>query len=184
MRLKVDFSESNGEFNGGFQESNQTFATTFSELFANVVGDYRKLKNKPSINGVTLNGDVSLQDLGINNIYYDTTQNWNSQQLLIGERGSIYIYSDHGLTEKDGELVYVPGLKVGDGLGYLIDAPFVCDDLINDFMDHVNDEVIHVSANDRTNWNNKVSCFLDFNDLENLIFSKNKYVISGDVLYA
>lgn len=183
MRLKVDFSESNGEFNGGFQESNQNFATTFSELFANVVGDYRKLKNKPSINGVTLDGDVALEDIGIKNIYYDTTQNWNSQQMLIGERGAIYIYNDHSTIEKDGQMFYVPGIKVGDGLAYLIDAPFVGDDIVEDFMGHVNNTMIHVSPNDRDFWNHKVSCFLNYDDLENLVFSKNNFVINGDVLY-
>lgn len=58
-------------------------------------------------------------------IHYDTTENWNSRTMLVGERSHIYIYSDYASAEIDGETVLVPAMKIGDGNSYLIDMPFV-----------------------------------------------------------
>ena len=58
-------------------------------------------------------------------IHYDTTENWNSRTMLVGERSHIYIYSDYTSTIIDGETVLVPAMKIGDGNSYLIDMPFV-----------------------------------------------------------
>jgi len=44
---------------------------------------------------------------------------------LISEKDVLYIYTNYKTIEKDGEEIVVPGLKVGDGKGYLIDLPFV-----------------------------------------------------------
>lgn len=58
-------------------------------------------------------------------IHYDTTENWNSNPSLVGERSHIYVYSDYKVEEIDGETVYIPAIKIGDGNSYLIDMPFV-----------------------------------------------------------
>lgn len=58
-------------------------------------------------------------------IHYDTTENWNNNPSLVGERSHIYIYSDYKVEEIDGETVYIPAIKIGDGNSYLIDMPFV-----------------------------------------------------------
>ena len=58
-------------------------------------------------------------------IHYDTTENWNSKPLLVGKRSHIYVYSDYKVEEIDGETVYIPAIKIGDGNSYLIDMPFV-----------------------------------------------------------
>ena len=58
-------------------------------------------------------------------IHYDTTENWNSKTMLVGEKSHIYIYSDYTSTVIDGETVLVPAMKIGDGNSYLIDMPFV-----------------------------------------------------------
>lgn len=58
-------------------------------------------------------------------IHYDTTENWNSRTMLVGERSHIYIYSDYASAEIDGETILVPAMKIGDGNSYLIDMPFV-----------------------------------------------------------
>lgn len=73
-----------------------------------------------SIAGITRMPEL----LNRNNIHYDTTANWNSKPLVIAERSHIYIYSDYTTTVKDGETVYVPAMKIGDGSSYLIDMPF------------------------------------------------------------
>ena len=55
MILRVDFSENNAEFDGDF---------------AGFIGDmgtknYNELENKPKINGVTIEGDKTAEDLGL-----------------------------------------------------------------------------------------------------------------------
>jgi len=37
----------------------------------------------------------------------------------------MYIYSDYKVVEKDGEEIYLPGIKIGDGKAFLIDIPFL-----------------------------------------------------------
>ena len=49
-------------------------------------------------------------------IHYDTTENWNSRTMLVGEKSHIYIYSDYTSTMIDGETVLVPAMRIGDGI--------------------------------------------------------------------
>lgn len=101
-------------------------------------------------------------------IYYDTTENWNRQTSLVSQKGAIYIYSDYKLTDEDIPK-NIPGLKVGDGLAYVVDLPFMDTNL----QEHTDNTLIHISSEDRANWNNKIRCSLDENDQENLIFTNN-----------
>lgn len=68
-----------------------------------------------------------LTKLGSN--YYikiSTTAEWNSQLNLIGQRGTVYIYSDReSFLDENDNSIDVPGIKIGDGTTYLIDLPFV-----------------------------------------------------------
>jgi len=99
-----------------------------------------------------------------NKVFYDTYDNWESQPTLVGKSGCIYIYSDWGESPEGKKIA---GFKVGDGETLLKDIIFT-DQM---FADHLNDVVSHVSAEDRENWNNKVSCFY-IKNLEKLIFTK------------
>ena len=128
--------------------------------------DYNLLHNKPSINGVELIGNKTSADLGIPYIFVNTTEYWNSQPSLITIKDALYIYTDY---EQDEEGNDVPGIKVGDGLGYLIDAPFTSDP----YYDHIRNQFIHITPEERERWNNKVRCYIDVNDLEKLVFTTN-----------
>lgn len=113
-------------------------------------------------------------------IYADTTANWDSQIDLIGERGCIYIYADHEYKKIDGSTEEGPGIKVGDGLAYLIDLPFL-DQLITDqVMAEIGQTGGVVTEHEKEFWNNKVSSYLSQSDSENLVLSKIYYVLSGD----
>ena len=104
-------------------------------------------------------------------IHYGTTEHWNSQTGLVGKKGHIYVYSDFGETELNGEIVPVPNIKIGDGNAFIIDNPFVTasvEDIINM---HINDSDIHISADDREFWGNKVRCYIDPENPENIIFT-------------
>lgn len=129
--------------------------------------DYNLLHNKPSIEGVELKGDKTLEDLGIERFLYGDTEYWNSYPTLIAQQGTIYVYTDH--NEVDGELV--PGFKVGDGTSYLIDMPFT-DTYLDDYLnEHVEDEIRHITQVEREKWNNKVSISISALDSENLVFT-------------
>ena len=129
--------------------------------------DYNLLHNKPSINGVELSGNKTSEDLNIPYVFVNTTEYWNSQPTLISVRNAIYVYTDY---EKDSEGNDVPGLKVGDGLGYLIDAPFTT----APYYEHIRNQFMHITPEERERWNNKVRCYVDdFTDSEKLIFTTN-----------
>ena len=99
------------------------------------------------------------------NIRYASTADWNREPTFIPDPGQIIIYSDAKTIEIDGDTVYVPRAKIGDGLAYLIDLPF--HDV--DMMDHMSDSTIHVTSEDKTFWNNKLNYLLSG---ENLIFNR------------
>lgn len=109
--------------------------------------------------------------------YYDTTAAWDMQPDLIPKRGDIYVYSDKAtIYDAVGNPTLVPGIKIGDGTSYLIDMPFVGDEIIYALTQHTSNNVRHITAEERTFWNNKVSSYLDAHDSENLILSKIDYV--------
>lgn len=109
---------------------------------------------------------LELLDERITPILYDTTANWDSQTQLESIQGVVYVYSDYDVDEDNNN---VPGIKIGDGNAYLIDLPFT-DSL---FKQHIQDTVSHITAAERTAWNNKVRCYIDTLDDEKLIFTTN-----------
>lgn len=93
----------------------------------------------------------------------DTTLNWNSHINFIPMRGEVIVYTDHGQMEDGyGNTINVPGIKIGDGNAYLIDLPFVGNDvryqILQELREHTGNTVIHVSQADRDFWNNKLNC--------------------------
>ena len=99
-------------------------------------------------------------------VFCDTTAAWNAQPTLVGKAGCIYIYSDYKKNDQNQDIA---GLKIGDGQAYLIDAPFIEEMLYA----HLTDSVAHITAAERTAWNDKVRCYIDPNDGQNLIFTTN-----------
>lgn len=94
-------------------------------------------------------------------VYYSRTKDeWNADASLIAQKDVLYIYSDYKTIQKDGKQILLPGLKIGDGMSYLIDMPFVnsTDSGIEQMvLDHINNNVIHISAAERNFWNNKLN---------------------------
>lgn len=88
-------------------------------------------------------------------IHRDTTQHWNAQRTLVSKAGHIYIYTDKETV--DGR--NIPGIKIGDGLAYLIDMPFI--------------DTTENTQPGSEYWNKKVKCFLSQGENENLVFTKN-----------
>ena len=174
MKLNVRFNESDSTMNVGLDNSrDESFGVKFGDI--RYVGgggtsDYNELTNRPSINSVVLEGDLSLSDLGYGAVYYGSTSDWNSQINLIAERGAIYIYSDYTYIEdQSGDQIPIAGLKIGDGTSYLIDMPFVVDQ--------------PVSGLDKEFWNNKVSAYISLLNEEELVLSTNSYMKNGELIY-
>lgn len=151
----------------------------YHDITVTTNSDYNKLKNKPKINSVVLDGDVPLTDLSLRHIYYGTTEYWNSQLELVSEEGAIYVYSDYSEKDVDGKLVDVPAIKIGDGLAFVVDLPVVGSAAVDIPMDEIRDYVIAtlsanqslVSPTDRVNWDGKTSVAISAQDAENLIFT-------------
>lgn len=98
-------------------------------------------------------------------IFIDTTANWEKQTSLVSIRGALYIYSDY--QTEDG--TDIPGIKVGDGLAYVVDLPFT--DV--KYSEHLADTVSHITSAERTAWNNKVSVVINGTAPETLVFTTN-----------
>lgn len=98
----------------------------------------------------------------VSNVHIDTEANWNAQLDLIGKKGHLYVYSDHDTLNDEP----VPAIKIGDGLAYLIDIPFVDSSLY-----HIKNGDIHVTLEDKNFWNNKVRCYMSEVVGEQLIFT-------------
>ena len=65
-----------------------------------------------------------IKNINKNNlIYYSkTTEEWNSDITYLSQPNVLYIYTDYKTIETEqGETIFLPGLKLGDGNGYLID---------------------------------------------------------------
>ena len=82
---------------------------------------------------------------------------------MIAKKGYLYVYSDYKQVDNQD----VAGIKAGDGTSYLIDMPF----LDKPLDEHIADTVKHITSEERTFWNNKVRCFVDPENEENLVFS-------------
>ena len=108
------------------------------------------------------------------NIKYDTTENWNKAIGYIPEPGAIIIYSDYETIEKDGQIINVPGIKIGSGNGYVQDLAFTDEASKQDFLDHINDNVRHITAEERNKSNNKLNV-TDTEEVigDTLIFNRN-----------
>lgn len=103
---------------------------------------------------------------GTNNVLVATKEAWDSQPYLVGENGVVYVYTNARYND-DHEPV--PAFKVGNGVNYLIDMAYNDDIMVR----HMANQVIHLTQAERDCWNNKVTCFLDAENTENLVFSKD-----------
>ena len=97
-----------------------------------------------------------------------TKQEWAEERDKIAEENVIYIYSNWETKEDDqGNVINIPRVKIGDGMGYLIDLPFIDDT----FESHIKNKDIHVTLAQKQFWNNKVRTDDSEIDGQNLIFT-------------
>lgn len=110
-------------------------------------------------------------DLNANKIYSNTTAYWNSMPSYIPQKNDIIIYTDYYSQEEDGEINYYPGIKIADGMAFLIDQPFIDKNIRDIINQHINNNNIHVTSEEKEFWNNKVRCYIDSVEEETLTFT-------------
>lgn len=91
---------------------------------------------------------------------------WNEDnKLYVPIKNEIIIYTDYYVDENR----LIPNIKIGDGQVPVIDLPFLHQNLSEEIITHIQDSTIHVTANDKLKWDNKVSCDINESE-ENIIF--------------
>lgn len=127
-------------------------------------------------NDAILKIDLGLMTIvdGESKVHYGSTSYWNSQPEFVGIAGHIYIYSDHKTDSLGNNLA---AIKVGDGRSFLISLPFI-DKL---YEQHIENGVIHISEQERQNWNNKADVHIDSEDPTNLVITTGES-IDGSLL--
>ena len=132
-------------------------------------GSMNLIYPKTSADNVVYNESLSIKDKidSMNSqIQSNTKEYWDSNKSLISAKDTIYVYTNYKQT-KDGD--NIPGVKIGDGLAYLIDLPFIDVEI----TEHIANTAIHVSQQDRDKWDSKVKCFISEDNNENLYFTTN-----------
>ena len=109
--------------------------------------------------------------LEFSNIMSGTTEYWNDKPQLIPKKDTIIIYTDYQSKEEEGNIINIPGIKIADGSAFLIDQPFVDEDIRKVVSSHINNSDIHITPQEREFWNNKVRCYLDTLEQDNIIFT-------------
>lgn len=151
---------------------NSDISGTLSIANASLSGSITSVPQSASAKWGKIKGDINNQTDLIEKfdiLHIDTTENWNLQADLIAKAGHIYVYTDYEIING----VPVPAFKVGDGLAFLIDIPFASGNA-TDLVTHIQDDVVHVTDEERLFWNNKVTCFLSQGDSETIVFTKQK----------
>lgn len=95
----------------------------------------------------------------------DTTENWNNAQGFIPLLGEVIIYTDYETktysVEEYGEIVTktvdIPNIKIGTGNAYVQDLAFVDENTRTMLLDHINNQDIHTTLQEKLFWNNKIN---------------------------
>lgn len=77
MRINVKFQPSE-EIHSSFSSNDEVYHPYFGEFASSGTNDYSDLINKPQINSIVLEGNLTAADLGLGRVYYDTKENWDA----------------------------------------------------------------------------------------------------------
>ena len=116
---------------------------------------YSELGNKPTLNGKTIEGNGTSESYGI--VLSDTFEHWAAKTNLVSQAGVIYVYTDYQAYDSGtGTTVSYPGVKIGNGRTKLNALPFI-NAPDPRLLNHIANTSIHVTSQDRQNWNGAVS---------------------------
>ena len=119
--------------------------------------------------GTTPVTDLPFTRTNTSNIFFNTSEYWSTQGLTIPEKDTIMIYEDE-VSLPSG--MKIPRMKIGDGKAYLVDLPFVGDDVLYKLNSHMSNKEIHITAAERAFWNDKLNCNEELIN-DTLVFNRN-----------
>lgn len=93
-----------------------------------------------------------------NKIIKRTILEWAATPAYIAPENTIIVYTDATSYIENNETIFVPSIKISDGITPVVDLPFVNDDIRNSLLQHIENQNIHVTAEKQTFWNNKINC--------------------------
>ena len=82
-----------------------------------------------------------------NGILYNTTRYWEEHGGIIPAKGQIIVYSDGGQYTQGNVTVYVPKIKIGDGVTQVAYLPFVDDDIVPYILAQIGDGTLTIQMN-------------------------------------
>ncbi len=96
---------------------------------------------------------------------HDTTENWNNARGFIPMAGEVIVYDDYEVktytVEEYGEqvtkTVKIPNIKIGTGNAYVQDLAFVDEATRELLLDHIRNQEIHTTLQEKLFWNNKIN---------------------------
>ena len=74
---------------------------------------------------------------------HDTTENWNNAGDFIPMAGEVIVYDDY--------------IKIGTGNAYVQDLAFVDEAMRELLLDHIRNQEIHTTLQEKLFWNNKIN---------------------------
>jgi hypothetical protein len=160
------------ETEGGTKTSGTSFVPLLGELIvfsADEAHPFSRLKVGDGTTNVVRLPFIGALNINGQSIEVATTNEWNARINYIPKKGNILIYSDKAILNDN---TTVAGIKIGDGLAYGIDLPFVGDDIAENLMGHINNTTIHITAAERIKWNGKLNCNDEITN-ETLVFTRN-----------
>lgn len=160
FELEITGDSDEHEFEITMLNYDSRHALTLSTPVAAGTNDYNNLINKPTINGVIVDGGKTSADLRI--VSENSEDGWDSMRTYVPQRGEICFYSD------------LRKIKIGDGTVSIVDLPFIAggdtDEIMNRLNNHISDAERHVTQLEREFWNAKLNCDITG---ERLIFTRN-----------
>lgn len=111
-----------------------------------------------------------------NSMSENTIAGWGDNPTYVPARGEIVLYTDaESIVDGEGNRHFYPDIKIGDGSVPVVDLPFVTDAAriaIGDMLtSHVQDEVRHITQQEREFWNAKLN--YDVLDNDTLELNRN-----------
>lgn len=131
-----------------------------------VEDEIKRILINPNADWASISGNSMIENKpSLPNFYYNTKEHWESHNGEISEEGAFYIYSNYQIEDNK----YIPGIKIGDGNAYIADLPFI--DML--YFNHINNQDIHVTPEDKIRWNNKVRAYYSEVTDETVVFTTN-----------
>lgn len=90
--------------------------------------------------------------IGDAKVTVDTAEGWALRPTYIPKNGEIAVYSNATVLDKN-----YPAIKVGDGNAYVVDLPFLGEEKTNVLFEHIANDEIHVTPEEKTFWNAKLN---------------------------